>query len=144
LGVQPILGRGFREEDGRPGAEPVILLGYRLWREGFNGSPDLGGRAIRVNGAPHAVIGVMPERFAFPIREELWMPLTIDPLAKPRGEGPSYQIIGRLKPGVSVAEAGAQAVAIAAQLEREFPKTNRGVSADVMPYAKMILGPEIY
>jgi predicted permease len=144
LGVQPILGRGFREEDGRPGAEPVILLGYRLWRERFNGSPDLVGRAIRVNGAPHAVIGVMPERFAFPIREELWMPLTIDPLAKPRGEGPSYQIIGRLKPGVSVAEAGAQAVAIAAQLEREFPKTNRGVSADVMPYAKMILGPEIY
>jgi putative ABC transport system permease protein len=144
LGVKPILGRGFREEDGRPGAEPVILFGYRLWRERFNGSPDLVGRAIRVNGAPHAVIGVMPERFAFPIREELWMPLTIDPLAKPRGEGPSYQIIGRLKPGVSVAEAGAQAVAIAAQLEREFPKTNRGVSADVMPYAKMILGPEIY
>ena len=144
LGVQPVLGRAFRDEDARPGADPVILLGYRLWRERFNGSSDIVGRTIRVNGSPTAVIGVMPETFAFPIREELWMPLTLDPLAKPRGEGPLYQIIGRLKPGVSIAEARAQAVAIAAQLEREFPKTNRGLSADVMPYAKMILGPEVY
>ena len=77
----------------------------------------------------------MPPKFAFPIREALWTPLSIDPLATPRGQGPIYQVIARLKPGVSLAQAKAQASAIASQLEREFPDTNRGVGADVMPYA---------
>ena len=86
----------------------------------------------------------MPEKFGFPIREALWVPLSIDPLAKPRGDGPSYFVIARLKPGVSVAQARSQAATIASQLEREFPATNRGVGADVMPYAKTIFGPEIY
>jgi len=126
LGVRPMLGRGFRDEDARPGAEPVILLGYRLWRERFNGSPDIVGRAIRVNGSPHAVIGVMPEKFAFPIREELWMPLTIDPLAKARAEGPFFQLIGRLKPGISVAQARTQAVTIAAQSRGSFRRRTAG------------------
>ncbi len=74
----------------------------------------------------------------------MWVPLSIDPLAKPRGDGPSYFVIARLKPGVSVAQARSQAAAIASQLEQEFPATNRGVGADVMPYAKTIFGPEIY
>src|SRR4029077_3238830 len=61
VGGPPILGRGFRGGDDRPGAEPVILLGYRLWQERFAGAPDVTGRAIRVNGAMRTVIGVMPE-----------------------------------------------------------------------------------
>ena len=144
LGVEPILGRGFRAGDDRPGADPVILVGYVLWRDRYGSAPDLVGRTIRANGVPRTVIGVMPEKFAFPIRESLWVPLSIDPLATPRGQGPAYQIVARLKAGVTVAQARAQAAAIAAQLEREFPATNRGIGADVMPYAKTILGPEIY
>ena len=87
----------------------------------------------------------MPERFAFPIREALWTPLTIDPLAKPRGEGPSYQVIARLKPDVSLDEARAQAaIDRRRSSNRNSRTTNRGVGADVMPYAKTVLGPEIY
>lgn len=144
LGVQPIHGRGFREGDDRPGAEPVILLSHDLWRERYGSSPDIVGKTIRANGVQRLVVGVMPEKFAFPIRESMWTPLAIDPLARPRGQGPNHQVIARLKPGVTIAQAKAQATTIASQLESEYPATNRGVSADVMPYAKTVLGPEIY
>ena len=69
IGVQPMLGRGVREADAQPGAEPVMLLGYEVWRQRYAGSPSVIGRTIRVNGVQRTVIGVMPERFAFPIRE---------------------------------------------------------------------------
>ena len=144
LGVQPALGRGFRDGDDRPGADAVIILSDTLWRERYGASPAIVGTAIRVNGTMRTVIGVMPPKFAFPIREDLWIPLVVDPLAQPRGKGPSYLVIGRLKPAVTVARAKAQATAIAAQIEQEFPATNRGIGADVMPYTKTILGPEIY
>jgi predicted permease len=144
LGVQPILGRGFQAGDDRPGADPVILLGYGLWRDRYGSSQALLGQTIRAGGTNRTVIGVMPDNFAFPIREALWVPLSIDPLATQRGKGPNTQVIARLKAGVSLSQAKAQARTIASQLEREFPATNRGVGADVMPYAKNILGSEIY
>ena len=144
LGVQPILGRGFREGDDKPGAEPILLLGHDLWRDRYASSADIVGKTIRASGVQRTVIGVMPERFGFPIREALWAPLVIEPDAQPRGQGPSYQVIARLKPGVSLEQARVQAATIAGQLESEFPATNRGVGADVLPYARTILGPEIY
>jgi putative ABC transport system permease protein len=144
LGVEPILGRGLREGDDRPGAEPVVLLSYGLWRDRFGSSPGIVGKTIRASGVERTVIGVMPEVFAFPIREALWTPLSIDPLAKPRGQGPDILVIARLKQDVSLAQARAQARTIAAQLETDFPATNRGIGADVMPYARTVLGPEVY
>jgi putative ABC transport system permease protein len=144
LGVTPVIGRGFREGDDRAGAEPIVLLGYDLWRERYRSSPAVVGQSIRVNGVQRSIIGVMPEKFAFPIREALWTPLVIDPLATPRGQGPNHFVVARLKPDVSLAQAKAQARTIASQLEAEFPATNRGVGADVAPYARTILGPEIY
>ena len=144
LGVEPLLGRGFREGDDRPGAEPVMLLSYELWRDRYGSAPDIVGRAIRANGVHRVVIGVMPEKFAFPIREAVWTPLVVNPLATKRGQGPNHQVIARLKPDVSIAQAKAQLSSISSQLANEFPETNRGVGADAMPYAELILGPEIY
>ncbi len=144
LGVEPLIGRGFRQGDDRVGAEPVVLLGYSLWRDRFGSSRDIIGRTIRASGVQRTVIGVMPEKFAFPLREALWAPLAVDPDDKKRGEEPFYQVIARLKPDVSIEQAKAQATTIAAALEAEFPETNRGRSADVVPYARTVLGPEIY
>jgi putative ABC transport system permease protein len=144
LGVEPLIGRGFRRGDDRVGAEPVVLLGYNLWRDRFGSSRDIIGRTIRASGVQRTVVGVMPEKFAFPLREALWAPLAVEPDAKKRGEEPFYQVIARLKPDVSIEEAKAQATTIAAALETEFPETNRGRSADVVPYARTVLGPEIY
>ena len=144
LGVQPVLGRGLREGDDRAGAEPVILISHQLWRDRYAGAPGIIGTAIRANGAFRTVIGVMPEHFGFPIREEVWTPLAIDSQTKPRGQGPSYQVVARLKEGVTLREAKVQLATIASQLETDFPETNRGVGVDVLPYSKAIFGPEIF
>jgi putative ABC transport system permease protein len=144
LGVQPILGRGFQDGDDRVGAEAIVLLGYTLWRDRFGSSPEVIGQPIRVSGVPRTVIGVMPEKFAFPIREALWTPLALEPNASKRGEEPFYQVIARLKPEVDIGEAKVQAATIAAQIERDFPETNRGRGADVVPYTRTLLGPEIH
>ena len=144
LGVQPMLGRGFQPGDDKAGRPPIILLSHDLWRDRYGSSREIVGKAIRANGLQREVIGVMPPKFGFPIREAVWTPLTVDPHAKPRGQGSIYPVIARLKPDVSIKEAKAQANAIAAQLASEFPATNRGIGADVMPYASMIMGPELY
>ncbi|MEP6915550.1 MAG: ABC transporter permease [Acidobacteriota bacterium] len=144
LGVEPMLGRGFRDGDDRPGADPVILLSEALWRDRYQSSPAVVGTAIRANGVMRTVIGVMPPKFAFPILESLWTPLAIDPVPAPRGQGPSYQLIARLKRDVTVPQARAQAVGIAAQLAQDFPATNRGLGANVLPYAQTVMGPEVY
>ncbi len=144
LGVEPVIGRGFREGDDRPSAAPVVLLGYDLWQQKYGGSRDVIGRTVRASGVYRTVIGVMPHTFGFPFQEQLWVPLVIDPLAQPRADGPSYQMVGLLKRDVTLAQAKAQAHTIAAQLEAEFPETNKGIGADVMPYTQIALGPEIY
>jgi predicted permease len=144
LGVQPLLGRGFQPGDDAPGATPIVLIGHELWRDRYGSDPGIVGQTIRANGAPRTVIGVMPEKFAFPFNQALWVPLATDVHATPRGKGPSYFVVGLLKHGVSVAAARTQVAAVAAQLEQEFPQTNKGFGADVKPYTEIAMGPEIY
>jgi len=146
IGVQPVIGRGFQQGDDAPGAEPVMIVGHRVWRERFARSPSVIGQSIRANGVFRTVIGVMPEHFGFPIQQEIWMPLIISATdaALPREEGPFYPVIARLKPGVSVKDARTQAMTIASQLEQEFPKTNKGIGANVLRYSESIFPPEIY
>lgn len=142
--VNPVLGRAFRDGDDRPGAEPVILLGYRLWRDRFGGSPGVIGKTVRANGVIRTIVGVMPDGFAFPNREQLWVPLVLDPLATPRGTGPSYRVVGRLRHGVSMQEAQAQMAGIAGRLEKDYPATNRGLGVSVMPFVRGTLGSQFY
>jgi predicted permease len=144
LGVKPMLGRGFEDGDDQPGAGNVVLLGHALWRDRYGSAPDIVGRTIRANGVQLTVIGVMPPEFAFPIRESLWVPLRIDPLATPRGQGPRYQAVGLLNRGTTASEASAQLAAIATQLEREFPASNRGIGAGAVPYTESLFNAEIY
>lgn len=144
LGVGPVLGRGFQDGDDRLGAEPVVLLGYALWRDRYASAPGIVGSTIRIGGVPSLVVGVMPAEFGFPFQESLWMPLTVDPLATRRGEGLRYLAVGRLKPGVSLGDAQAQVAAVGAQIAAEFPDTNRGVGATVLRYTETAMGREIY
>jgi putative ABC transport system permease protein len=144
LRVEPVLGRLFRDGEDRVGAEPVVLLGHRLWQERFAGSPNVIGRTVRANGIARTIVGVMPPGFAFPDLEELWIPLVLDPLATPRGQGPSYRAMGRLRPGISIAAARAQFGAMSSSLEKEFPLTNRGAVASVTPFLEGSLGPQLY
>ncbi|NIU73056.1 MAG: multidrug ABC transporter substrate-binding protein, partial [Gammaproteobacteria bacterium] len=107
LGVQPALGRGFRPDEGRPGAEPAVIVSYGLWRRRFGGDPDILGQTIRVDGEPRRVVGVAPRGFAYPDEEiDAWLPFVIDEADLAAGSF-SYPTIGRLKPGVTMATAEA-------------------------------------
>jgi len=131
LGVPPQLGRDFRADDDRHGAEPVVLLSDDLWRRRYNADPSIVGRAIQVNSRPHTVIGVMPPKFKFPENQYLWLPLEEFVYApSPRGNR-GLATFGRLKDGVSLEQARADADAAAASLAQAFPDTNKGWGANV-------------
>ena len=131
LGLSPIVGRDFLPAEDRPGASPVVLLGYGVWQNRFGGDPGILGRTIRVNAIPATVVGVIPRGIKFPFDAELWMPLlqTKDREAR---DFRDLQGFARLRKGVSVAEAGSELNGIARQLAREYPKTNAGIGAQVL------------
>jgi predicted permease len=131
LGVAPLLGRGFAAGEDTPGSAPNVLLSHRVWREQFGMDEGVVGRAVRVNGEPAQILGVMPPNFEFPFNNEAWIPLTDDPLAGDQGPGrspPSVMVFGRLAAGVSRGEAELEMAAIAEQLARERPE-NQGTGA---------------
>ncbi|NJL27257.1 MAG: hypothetical protein HC897_04880 [Thermoanaerobaculia bacterium] len=97
LRVQPVRGRSFAAGEDLPGAAPVVILSYELWQNRYGGDPQVIGRTVRVNGEPTEVVGIMPEGFAFPQAQEIWVPLRRDPLAEPRGSGLTLEIVGRLR-----------------------------------------------
>ena len=89
LGVSPILGRDFAPEDDREGAAPTIVISHEVWTNDFGGSLDVVGRAVRINGRPGTVIGVMPPGFAFPLNEQVWAPMLAEfpPRARDERQG---------------------------------------------------------
>jgi predicted permease len=113
LGVAPLHGRTFGEEEREPGRDAVVVLGHGLWQRQFGGAADVVGRTIRVNGVARVVLGVMPPEFRLPMdyREarptELWIPDVVAPGAELPWGDRSYFIFARLRPGVSVARATA-------------------------------------
>jgi putative ABC transport system permease protein len=146
IGISPVLGREFTADDNREGAEKVTLLGDEIWKRDFGGDPSVVGQAIRINGKPATVIGVMPPNFKFPQNEQLWVPLFNEFPVKPRGTPNSngVQIIARLKPGVSLDQANLEAVEIARRLAKEFPKTNGDLtSARVLPLLRAFTPPQM-
>jgi predicted permease len=146
IGIAPVLGREFTADDNRPGAEKVTLLSDEIWRRDFGGDAGVVGQAIRINGKPATVIGVMPPKFKFPQNEQLWVPLYNEFPIKPRGaqDANGVQIIARLKPGVSIDQANLEAVEIARRLSKEHPKTNGDLtSARVTPLLEAFTGPQM-
>jgi putative ABC transport system permease protein len=130
LGVHPMLGRGFRPEDDRVGASPVVLLSDALWTRRYTADRRLIGETIRVNGIVHTVIGVMPPRFKFPEFAELWVPFVPNATGTPRDQR-DFGVVGRLRPGVSLANADREMVNIGKALEQRYPETQKEWSARV-------------
>jgi putative ABC transport system permease protein len=143
VGAQPLLGRGFRPDDTTPGSPMVAILGYRVWQERYGGSRDVLGMAVTVNGEPGEIVGVMPEDFRFPVLQEVWVPLRLDALALPRGEGTQLSLFGRLREGVTVDAAMVEFTGIARQLEAEHPETNEGVVPVIRPYTDQFIGDDV-
>jgi putative ABC transport system permease protein len=109
LGVAPERGRFFTDEATLPGAPKVAILGHGLWQSALGGDPEIVGKSLRIDGVPTEIVGVMPATFEFPERGiELWLPITLDPADTGSRSSHYLQAIGRLAPGVSVAQARAE------------------------------------
>ncbi len=105
LRVPPALGRSLREDDERPGAEPVAVLSHALWQRRFGGDPQVIGSTLRIDSVTRRVVGVMPEHFHFPHPDtEIWLPMTLDPANLQAGDF-NYPGVGRLKPGITPEQA---------------------------------------
>jgi len=127
LGVAPIHGRDFRAEDNQPGAEKVTIIGYGIWQTDFGGSPSAVDRIVRINGKPARVIGIMPQGFAFPQNEQLWIPLWSEFPAKARNDPQALNpaVLGLIRKDVSLDQANAEFSSYAKQLAAAFPDSNR-------------------
>ncbi len=139
LGVRPALGRVYSLEEDRAGAM-VVVLSHRLWQRRFGAQPDVVGSNIMLNGGSREVIGVMADGFAFPAADtELWIP---SPAAKELRESRNaiwVQVIGRMKPGVTVPQAQSDLERINADILRAFPN-QKGYGINVKDYREQIVG----
>ncbi len=141
LGVTPLAGRVFGPDDDKPGAAPVVVIGYGLWQSRFGGTPVVG-REVVVNGSPRTVVGVMPAEFNFPDLAEAWVPAAIDPAAANRAVHGVF-VVATLAPGVPIERARTDMSAIAKQLAREHPDTNTRIDALVVPIRDKLIEPEV-
>jgi len=142
LGVKPVLGRTFtRDEYGDRAKAFTAVISYRLWKDYFGGDASVLGRTVRVNRHLVTIVGVAPAEFhgVMPgIAMNGWVPA---PLAGERErDARHFKALVRLRPGVSVSEASAEARTVAARLARAFPKTNEGMGARIVPIWKAVSG----
>jgi len=139
LEVNPLAGRTFISADGQQGSAPVVILSEKLWRSRFGADPGIIGSSISLDKRSFTVIGIMPAGFRSPFIErdqEIWIPLVDDPLFSgwmTRRAGHWMGVIGRLKPGVTLAQAQAEMDAINVSLAREFPAENEGWMIRIFP-----------
>jgi putative ABC transport system permease protein len=130
LGVPPVQGRAFSADDTRVGARPVVLLGYGLWNRMYGGDRSIVGRRVTLEGAQYEVAGVMPPGFDFPADTELWVPLILSPHALTVNQRGAHYLsaVGRLRDGVTVAQARADLDGIEQAIAHQFPSKVGGYS----------------
>jgi putative ABC transport system permease protein len=142
LGVQPALGRAILPSEDLPNAPRVVVISDGLWRRQFGSDPSLVGRNITLNGESFSIIGIMPPRFQFALREaEVWTPVQLDPARNYREKsGRWMQAVARLKPSVSLPQARSEMNAIAARLSQQYPEFNKRWGVNLVPVEEQIVG----
>lgn len=143
LGVRPIVGRTFVADDDKPGTK-VAVLNESLWKRRFGGDPGVVGRPITLNSESYTVVGVVRSSVRLPAsgkwRDQIWVPLAFS-AEEAEGRGNHFlEVIGRLKPGVTLAQAQAEMQTIAARLAQEYPKVNLRIGSVVNPLHEEIVG----
>ena len=133
-GFTPVLGRPFRSEDGLAGAAPVTLLTFGFWQRQFSSDPTAIGKSVLLDGVAHTIVGVLPREVATGLLKdaEVFLPLVVDGLRGDRRQR-SLLVTGRLKAGITRAQANAELEAIAQQLQNEHRDANQGIGAAVLP-----------
>lgn len=141
FGVRPALGRGFSLQNEKPGHDQVTVLSHAFWQKRFGGDAGILNKTLVLDGKACEVIGVMPEDVVLPQEADLWVPMNfdVDPEMKQR-KAHFLRPIGRLKKGVTLAQAQADTDVIAAQLEQQFPDTNTGWNLRLVPLRDQLVG----
>jgi predicted permease len=147
LGVKPVVGRVFSEQEDQLGGAPVIIISEGLWRRKFGGSPDVIGKSINLNAKLYAVVGVIPGNFHFQNNNfysnaEVFVPIGQweEKLFRDRRTAMGMDGVGRLKPGVSFEQANAEMIAIAAHLAELYPDINKDSGITLVPLKQNVVG----
>jgi predicted permease len=147
LGVKPVAGRGFSEQEDLLGGTPVALVAEGLWRRKFGASKDLIGKPINLNDRPYTVVGVIPGNFRyhngnFHRNAEVFVPIGQweEKLFRDRRAAMGMMGVGRLKPGVSFAQANAEMNALAAHLAERYPDINKESGVKLVPLKQSVVG----
>jgi predicted permease len=146
LGVNPVIGRGFAAGEDEVGAAPVAMISAGLWRRKFSAASDILSRTITLDGKSYPIVGVIPANFRLSIpgfREaDVYVPVGqwSNPMLTKRGAGLGIHGLGRLKAGVTLAQAKADMESVTAGLAAAFPDTDKGITADLVPLKKMMVG----
>jgi putative ABC transport system permease protein len=141
IGAQPALGRTFATDEEQSGHERVVVLSDALWRRRFAGDPSIVGRDIRINDEEYRVIGVMAQKFVFPMTSELWTPLALTPADRHVRENQRLVLVGLLKPGRGMGEAEAEVETISSRLAQAYPDTNKNRRFYTMSAHDYLIGP---
>jgi len=147
LGAQPLLGRTFTQAEGEPGGPQVAILSEGLWRQSFSADPGIVGRTVRIGGIERQVVGVLPAGFHFPdsigpeIEKGVWLPLQPSgEMLKDRGYD-FFNILGRMKPGVTITQAQQDINAIVQRIHQADPKESEGLTLSSASYQELLTGP---
>jgi putative ABC transport system permease protein len=141
FGVQPLLGRTFLPDDEKLGAPPVLLLSYEYWKNNFGSDPEIVGKTFEMNDKVHTVVGVLPPVPQYPNENDVYMATSACPFRSSQmhledRDMRMMEVFGRLKPGVTVAQANADVSTIAARLKAAYPKSypdNVGFTSSAAP-----------
>lgn len=141
-GINPMIGRSFRRDEDRVGAEPVAMLGDGLWKRKFASSPEVLGKSITLNGKSYTVIGVAQGRVPGLSPTDVYVPIGqwADPTFRDRHIGMGTNAVGRLKQGVTLAQAQADMDAIARDLATAYPDANKGSGITMIPLKADVVG----
>ena len=141
LGVEPQIGRVFTAAEDQPGAQRVAVLSYGLWQRRFGGDPTIVGKALTLNGESYVVVGVMPARFQFPSKDdEVWVPVAFPPEEATNRNRHYLEVVAKLKPGVTLAQAQSEMSTIATRLQQQYPESNADLGAVVQSLHEHLVG----
>jgi macrolide transport system ATP-binding/permease protein len=142
LGVKPMLGRIFLSGEDQPGKPKIVMLAYGTWLQRFGGRKDIVGQSLTLSGEAYTVVGVLPREFVFAPRAnaEFYVPLLDKSGCEQRRSCHNLFGVGRLRNGVTMLAAREEMKAIAAQLAKQYPGSNQGQSASVIPLSEVIVG----
>lgn len=141
FGVAPLVGRTFSAEEDTPGNDKVVVLSERLWRTRLHADTGIVGRTLRINGLPLTVVGVMPKNFDPLLSEsEIWVPAAFTAQQFADYDNHFLDVVGRLKPGVSVAQLQSELEVIAERLRKEHPVDNADRGLHAAPLTAVLLG----